>query len=326
MIDRESRAAAVTMESIWLVVLLVVAMAVTGVQGQLQLGYYDSMGCAGVEDRARTLARRSFFADATASAAMLRLAFHDCQVGPGGCDASIMIEGSGMEMDAGGNFGVKRLDIINSIKADMEDMCPLTVSCADIIAMAGRDAVEYRGGPVIAIPLGRKDVDVSSATEADAKLPPATATVDRVLSLFGSFGMTAEESVAILGAHTVGVGHCKNIADRLQSDSPSAPNSLVFRTQLMAACAVNVFDIAVLANYGSQFTFDNQYFKDIQDGRGLFTVDNLISTDPRTAPIVSLYAQNQGAFFASFQSAYVKLTSRALTGNRGTVRAKCTLD
>lgn len=64
----------------------------------------------------------------------------------GGCDASIMIEGSGKEMDAGGNFGVKRLDIINSIKADMEDMCPLTVSCADIIAMAGRDAVEYRAG------------------------------------------------------------------------------------------------------------------------------------------------------------------------------------
>lgn len=56
---------------------------------------------------------------------------------------------------------------------------------------------------MIQIPLGRKDVRASSAAEADAKLPPATSTVDRVLSLFGSFGMTAEESVAILGAHTV---------------------------------------------------------------------------------------------------------------------------
>lgn len=47
---------------------------------QLRYGYYDAV-CPGVEDRVRTLATRSFVADATASAAMLRLAFHDCQVG-----------------------------------------------------------------------------------------------------------------------------------------------------------------------------------------------------------------------------------------------------
>lgn len=236
-----------------------------------------------------------------------------------------MIEGNGGEMDSDSNFGVKRLDIINSIKSDMEDMCPLTVSCADIIAMAGRDAVAFNGGPDFQIPLGRKDVDSSSAGEADSKLPPAASTVDRVFSVFGAFGMTHQEAVAILGAHTLGVGHCKNIQDRLESNSPTAPDSLVFRTQLMAACAVNVFDIAILNNDGSQFTFDNQYFKDIQDGHGLFTVDNLISTDPRTAPIVQLYAANEGAFFASFQSAYVKLTSRALTGNQGRVGSSCTL-
>lgn len=289
---------------------------------QLRYGYYDAV-CPGVEDRVRTLATRSFVADATASAAMLRLAFHDCQVGTGGCDASIMIDGNGGEMSSGNNFGVKRLDIINSIKSDMEGMCPTTVSCADIIAMAGREAVAFNGGPNIQIPLGRKDVDFSSASEADAKLPPATSSVDKLLSVFGAFGMTTEESVAILGAHTVGGGHCKNIQDRLQLNSPSAPDSLLFRTQLMSACAVNVFNVAVLNNDATQFTFDNQYFQDIQNGRGLFTVDNLVSTDPRTAPIVSLYAANQGAFFASFQSAYVKLTSRALTGNRGSVRSSC---
>lgn len=292
---------------------------------ELRYGYYDSLGCAGVEDRVRTLVRRSFLTDATSSAAMLRLAFHDCQVGPGGCDGSIMMEGDGGEMDAGSNFGVKRLDIINSVKSDMEDMCPLTVSCADIIAMAGRDAVAYNGGPEIQIPLGRKDADFSSATEAEAKLPPATSNVDRVLNVFAPFGMSIAESVAILGAHTLGVGHCKNIQDRLQLNSPTAPNSVVYRTQLRAACAVNVFDIAILNNDASQFTFDNQYFQDIQNGRGLFTVDDQLSTDPRTAPIVTLYASNQGAFFSAFQSAYVKLTSRAMTGNQGSVRSTCTL-
>lgn len=297
----------------------------TTVHAELQYGYYDSLGCAGVEDRVRTLVQRSFVADATASAAMLRLAFHDCQVGPGGCDASIMIDEDAGEMASGNNFGIKRLDIINSVKADMEDNCPNTVSCADIIAMAGRDAVAFNGGPDIQIPLGRKDADSSNAGEADSKLPPATSSIDRVFNVFGPFGMTPEEIVAILGAHSIGVGHCKNIQDRLQSNSPTAPNSLVFRTQLMAACAVNVFDIAVVNNDATQFTFDNQYFQDIQNGRGLFTVDHLLSTDPRTAPIVNTYASNEGAFFASFASAYVKLTSRAVTGNRGSVRSTCQL-
>lgn len=291
----------------------------------LRYGYYETLGCRGVEDRVRTLVRRSFMTDATASAAMLRLAFHDCQVGPGGCDGSIMIQsnGAGGEMSSGGNLGVKRLDIINSVKADMERMCPLTVSCADIIAMAGRDAVAFNGGPNIQIALGRKDTDVSSAAQADAQLPPATSNVDRVMRVFSSFGMSLEESVAILGSHSLGGGHCKNIEDRLPFNSPTAPTSLMYRTQLRTACAVNVFDVAILNIDSTPFSFDNRYFKDIQNGRGLFTVDNILATDPRTAPIVAMYASNQGAFFNAFQNAYVKLTSRALTGRQGSVRGTC---
>lgn len=73
----------------WTVTLLVgaaVAVVVTNLaavtDAELQYGYYDRVGCFGVENRVRTLVRRSFIADVTASAAMLRLAFHDCQVGP----------------------------------------------------------------------------------------------------------------------------------------------------------------------------------------------------------------------------------------------------
>ena len=117
----------------------------------------------------------------------------------GGCDGSVMIDGNGGEMSSDSNFGVKRLDIINSIKSAMEGMCPTTVSCADIIAMVGREAVAFNGGPDIQIPLGRKDVDFSSASEADANLPPSTSNVDKVLSIFRAFGMSTEESVAILG-------------------------------------------------------------------------------------------------------------------------------
>ena len=66
---------------IWAVVAAVMLLELqVVVDAQLRYGYYDGV-CPGVEDRVRTLTRRSFVADATASAAMLRLAFHDCQVG-----------------------------------------------------------------------------------------------------------------------------------------------------------------------------------------------------------------------------------------------------
>lgn len=63
--------------------LLLVAMILKPVvEAQLQYGYYETLGCRGVENLVRTSVGLSFLTDPTASAAMLRLAFHDCQVGP----------------------------------------------------------------------------------------------------------------------------------------------------------------------------------------------------------------------------------------------------
>jgi peroxidase len=45
------------------------------------------------------------------------------------------------ERDATPNRSMRGYDAINRIKARLETVCPLTVSCADIIAMAARDAV-----------------------------------------------------------------------------------------------------------------------------------------------------------------------------------------
>jgi len=45
------------------------------------------------------------------------------------------------ERDALPNRSMRGYDAIERIKAWLETVCPLTVSCADIIAMAARDAV-----------------------------------------------------------------------------------------------------------------------------------------------------------------------------------------
>jgi peroxidase len=70
--------------------------------------------------------------------------------------------------------------------------------------------------------------------------------------------------------------------------------------------------------------FDNQYFKDTNNGRGLFTIDAELPLDSRTALIEQTFANDEQAFFDAMISAYVKMTSsRVLTGDQGQIRQNC---
>jgi peroxidase len=102
-------------------------------------------------------------------------------------------------LDAGSSFSIRKLDIIDGVKATLEEACPNKVSCADIIAMAGREAVANAGGPRITIPLGRRDSTFASTSEASASLPRPNISMDQFMNLFATYGMSLPESVAIMG-------------------------------------------------------------------------------------------------------------------------------
>ena len=54
------------------------------------------------------------------------------------------MEGNSAEKEAIPNKSVSGYEIIDEIKAKLEEECPETVSCADIVALATRDAVSYQ--------------------------------------------------------------------------------------------------------------------------------------------------------------------------------------
>ena len=70
-----------------------------------------------------------------------------------GCDASVLLdnyEDIVSEKQAVPNLNSLRgFDVIDEIKYILEEACPLTVSCADILAMAARDAVAAVYKPLI---------------------------------------------------------------------------------------------------------------------------------------------------------------------------------
>lgn len=67
-----------------------------------------------------------------------------------GCDASILLNSTvgtnQTEKDARPNQTLGGFEIIDAIKSEVERVCPGKVSCADILALAARDAVSF---PVI---------------------------------------------------------------------------------------------------------------------------------------------------------------------------------
>ncbi|VVA97942.1 unnamed protein product [Arabis nemorensis] len=299
----------------------------------LSYNYYEKT-CPKLEEIVRSSLSPMFVIDPSSPAALLRLMFHDCQVQ--GCDASILIEPSGdkqqfTEIDSVKNFGIRKRDLISGIKTSLETECPKQVSCSDIIILAAREAVALTGGPLIPVPLGRKDsLSTPSKHVADSDLPPSTADVDSILSLFGGKGMTVEESVAIMGSHTLGVTHCNNVLSRFDNANATSENmDPHFQTFLRVVCpefspSSKTAEATFVPNDQTSLIFDTAYYDDAIAGRGNLIIDSEIGADPRTRPYVEAFAANQDRFFNAFSSAFVKLSSyKVLTGNNGVVRSVC---
>ncbi|KAL3535391.1 hypothetical protein ACH5RR_003852 [Cinchona calisaya] len=313
--------------------LLLLSLFLTTAYAQLTTNFYSNT-CPNVETLVRNAVRAKFNQTFVTAPATLRLFFHDCFVR--GCDASIMISSANhnAEKDHPDNLSLAGDGFDTVIKAkaavDNDPRCKNKVSCADILALATREVVSLTGGPFYPVDLGRRDGRISTIASVQHRLPSPDNNLDQLNALFSTHGLNQIDMVALSGAHTIGFSHCSRFSKRIYNFSPQnridSSLNLQYAMQLRQMCPTNVDPrIAINMDPTTPNKFDNAYYQNLQQGKGLFTSDQDLFTDNRSKATVNQFATNKDAFQQAFITAITKLGRiQVLTGNQGEIRRDCT--
>ncbi|KAL9229420.1 hypothetical protein vseg_004886 [Gypsophila vaccaria] len=267
-----------------------------------------------------------------AAPATLRLFFHDCFVE--GCDASVMILSSegDAEVDAPNNLslGGEGFDTVIKAKKAVEAQCPGVVSCADILALATRDVVYLSGGPYYAVELGRLDGVVSKASNVQNNLPDPGFNYEQLKAMFAKHNLNEVDLVALSGAHTIGTSHCNHVSKRIYGFSPFNPTdpsmNPTYAQQLMQVCPPNANpNILAVMDPVTPQTFDNLYYQNLAEGKGLFTSDQVLFSNPKSRLTVEAFAMDMSTFSSRFVKAMTKLGRVGVKTSDGEIRRDCTM-
>ncbi|PON89004.1 Peroxidase [Trema orientale] len=317
------------MEAMSLFFLAILMMGLS-VNAQLQTKFYSS-SCPKAEAIVRSTVESHFNNDPTVAPGLLRLHFHDCFVQ--GCDGSVLIAGSSAERNALPNLGLRGFEAIDDAKAQLEALCPGVVSCADILALAARDAVDLSDGPSWSVPTGRRDGRVSLSSQVTT-LPSPLDSVDVQRQKFAAKGLDDHDLVTLVGAHTIGQTDCSFVSYRLYNftatGNPDPTISRSFLTQLQTLCPKGGDGSKrVSLDKDSQTSFDVSFFKNVRDGNAVLESDQRLWGDAETRRIVHNYAGNiRGLlgirFDFEFSKAMAKMSSiEVKTGTQGEIRKIC---
>ncbi|CAN6212163.1 unnamed protein product [Urochloa humidicola] len=299
------------------------ATVLPAARAQLSPTFYAS-SCPAALVTIKTAVRAAVLLDRRTAASLLRLHFHDCFVQ--GCDASVLLDDTGNftgEKGAGPNAGSLRgFGVIDTIKALLEALCPRTVSCADILAVAARDSVVALGGPSWTVQLGRMDSTTASLSTANTDLPSPASSLNTLLAAFARKGLSSTDMVALSGAHTMGQAQCQNYRGRIYNDTDIDAG---FAASLRAGCpAAGGGGASAPLDASTPNAFDNAYYSNLVAQRGLLHSDQELFNGGSTDGLVRSYAASPSQFSSDFAEAMVKMGSiGVLTGSSGQVRRNC---
>lgn len=295
---------------------------------------YYHKSCDSVNDIVRDITWRKVAENPSFAAKLLRLHYHDCFVR--GCDGSILLDSTDQkdkdnEKAAFPNRSLSGYEVIDEIKAKLEEECPGVVSCADILALAARAAVSFQfRRPLWNVFTGRKDGRVSLSSEATTYMPSPFSDFTTLLTQFQSHCLDLMDLVTLSGAHTIGTTRCAllsrtrrlyNFTGRGDTDPSLNPE---YAESLRKICP-NPLNPATFVEMDPQSSgsFDSHYFKILNEHKGMFVSDAALLTNQQSAQMAQAL-ENPNQFFARFAQSMKKMSEIiTLAEGEGEVRRNC---
>ncbi|GMH17661.1 hypothetical protein Nepgr_019502 [Nepenthes gracilis] len=318
----------------------------------LEYDYYRE-SCPKAEQIIRMAVRNQHKFRPNIAPAFLRLIFHDCFIE--GCDASVLLDaigGGGSEKEVPPNETLKGFDVVDFIKSEVEEACPGVVSCADILALAAREAVSLAGGPYYPLLTGRRDSLLPFPELAAYEIPNPQDDLSTIIASFASRGFDEQEAVTLLGAHSVGMIHCKFFANRLynfhNTEQPDPSVDAEFLNFMRTICNNSNPSLSTSPPLSSPMPsrsspssqssrgmmkmdyegpgtdFGTLYYRSLLRNRGILFADQQLTSGENTKVWVTAYATNPLLFRKEFAMVMMKLSNLSvLTAPMGQVRLHC---
>ncbi|KAM2046757.1 hypothetical protein ACFX1T_005506 [Malus domestica] len=275
---------------------LVITSVLGNVNAQLSSTFYSTT-CPNVTSIVRGVVEQVQQNDIRIGAKLIRVHFHDCFVN--GCDGSIMLDNA---------------DGIDSEKD---------------AAIASQILVSENGGPTWEVQLGRRDSRTANRAGTTA-IPGFRESLDQLSQKFRDAGLDSTDLVALSGAHTFGRARCSTFVHRLYNfngtGNPDPTIEAGYLETLRQTCPQNGNgDTLNDLDQSTRDAFDNNYFTNLQNNRGLLQTDQvLFSTSGDTVAIVNRFANSQSDFFDSFGQSMINMGNiGVLTGTNGEIRTNC---
>ncbi|GMI69835.1 hypothetical protein like AT2G39040 [Hibiscus trionum] len=301
------------MKAAYSIFILVVSLAVFGIidvcNAQKLSNNFYKRTCPRVDQIVKEIIQNRIRRNPDLGAKLIRMQFHDCFVR--GCDASVLLDtvnNTRAEKEAIPNQSLSGFDVIDEIKTAIERACPRVVSCADIIALAARDAVSAHFKKSLwDVQLGRRDGRVSLATEISGNLPGPFANISSLIQLFNRKGLDVNDLVVLSGAHTIGVSRCGAFSRRLYNftGKGDADSSLdrTYAETLRKQCPNPASPtITVEMDPGSSLSFENHYYDILLQNKGLFVSDAALLTDRNSNRAVIRLQRSPSSFSLHLQN------------------------
>lgn len=124
------------------------------------------------------------------------------------------------------------------------------------------------------------------------------------------------------GAHTIGQARCTSFRNRIYNENNIASS---FKTSLQSNCPSSGSDNNLSPlDASTPTTFDNSYYKNLVNQKGLLHSDQQLFNNGSTDSQVKTYSSNASKFTSAFASAMVKMGNISpLTGSNGEIRTNC---